>query len=78
MYTLFTNLCRSAYSNNHYFKYADNTALVGLLSDDETDYRSDRDHFVLCCVAKNLELNVIKTKELVIDFQSGVHPSTRN
>ena len=69
--------CRSAYSNNHYFKYADDTALVGLLSDDETDYRSDIDHFVSWCVANCLELNVVKTKELVIDFRSGVYHPTR-
>ena len=65
---MYTNSCRSAYSNNHYFKYADDTALVGLLSDDETDYRSDIDHFVLWCVVNCLELHVVKTKELVIDF----------
>ena len=52
------------------------TALVGLLSDDETDYRSDIDHFVSWCVANCLELNVVKTKELVIDFRSGVHHPT--
>ena len=50
MYTMYTNSCRSAYSNNHYFKYADDTALVGLLSGDETNYRSDIDHFVSWCV----------------------------
>ena len=55
------------------------TALVGLLSDDETDYRSDIDHFVSWCVANCLELNVVKTKELVIDFRSGVyHPTPVN
>ena len=62
LYTMYTNSCRSAYSHNHYFKYADDTALVGLLSDDETDYRSDIDHFVSWCVANCLELNVVKTK----------------
>ena len=62
LYTLYTNSCKSAYSNNHYFKYADDTALVGLLSDDETDYRNDIDHFVSWCVANCLELNVVKTK----------------
>ena len=76
LYTMYTNSCRSACSNNHYFKYADDTALVGLLSDDETDYRSDIDHFVSWCVANCLELNVVKTKELVIDFRSGVHHPT--
>ena len=52
------------------------TALVGLLSDDETDYRRDIDHFVSWYVANCLELNVVKTKELVIDFRSGVHHPT--
>ena len=49
LYTMYTNSCGSAYSNNLYFKYADDTALVGLLSDDEADYRSDIDHFVSWC-----------------------------
>ena len=73
LYTMYTNSCRSAYSNNHYFKYVDDTAVVGLLSEDETDYRSDIDYFVSWRVANCLELNVVKTKELVIDFRSGVH-----
>ena len=56
LYTMYTNSCRSAYSNNYYFKYADDTAVVSLLSDDETDYRSAIDHFVSWCVANCLEL----------------------
>ena len=36
----------------------------------------DIDHFVSWCVANCLELNVVKTKELVKDYQSGVHHST--
>ena len=76
LFTMYTNSCRSVYSNNHYFKYADDTAVVGLLSDNETDYRSDIDHFVSWCVANCLELNVVKTKELVIDFRSDVHHPT--
>ena len=73
---MYANSRRSAYSNNHYFKYADDTALVGLLSDDETDYRSYIDHFMSRCVANCLEVYVVKTKELVIDFRSGVHHPT--
>ena len=76
LYTMYTNSCRSACSNNHYFKYADDTALVGLLSDEETDNRSDIDHFVSWCVANCFQLNVVKTKELVIDFRSCVHHPT--
>ena len=73
LYTLYTNSCRSAYSNNHYFKYADDTALVGLLSDDETDYRSYIGNFMSLCMANCFELNVVRSKELVTDFRSGVH-----
>ena len=36
-------------------------------------YKSNIDHFVSRCVANCLELNVIKTKEIVIDFRSDVH-----
>ena len=73
LYTMYTNSCRSAYSNNQYFKYADDTALVGLLSNCE----SDIDHFVSWCVTTCLELNIIKTKEIVIDLRSGVHHPDR-
>ena len=72
---------RSPYANNHFFnfKYADDTALVSLLSDGKTDYRSNIGHFVSWCVANCLELNIVKTKELVIDFRSGVyHPTPVN
>ena len=31
---------------------------------------------MVCCVANCLELNVVKTKELVIDFRSDVHHPT--
>ena len=69
LYTIYTNSCISAYLNSHYFKYAYDTALIGLQSNDETDYKSDIDHFVSWWV----QLNVIKTKESVIHFRSGVH-----
>ena len=46
LYTMYTNSRRSAYSNNHYFNFADDTALAGLLSKDATDYRSDIGHFI--------------------------------
>ena len=40
--------------------------LVGLLSNDETGYKSDIDHFVSWYVFNRLDLNVIKTKEIGI------------
>jgi len=70
---MYTNSCRSACTNNHYFKNAHNIAVVDLLSNDETDYRSDIDHFVSWYVANSLNLILIKTKEIVIYFLSRVY-----
>ena len=79
LYTMYTNSYRRAYSNSHCFKYGDDTGFVGLLSNDETDYRRDVDHIVSWCVAICLELSVIKTKEIVTYFRSGVHhPNSLN
>ena len=68
LYTMYTNSCRNPYSNNHYFDYVDDAALVGLLSNEETCYKNYIEHFVPC-----FELNVIKAKEIAIFFQSDVH-----
>ena len=46
---------------------------IGLIASDENEYRKNEDHFVSWCKASCLELNVIKTKEMVINFLSGVH-----
>ena len=53
--------------------YADDTALVGLITNDEADYISSMDHFTTWCSDNCLEMNVSKTKEMIIDFRSGVH-----
>ena len=73
LYALYTNSCRSTYTGCHYFKYADDTALVGLITNDEADYISSVDHFTTWCSDNCLEMNVSKTKEMIIDFRSGVH-----
>ena len=55
-------------------KYADDAAMVGLISnDDETLYTSDIERFVNCCDDDGLNLNVGKTKEMVIDLRKGEH-----
>ena len=73
LYALYTNSCRSTYTGCHCFKYADDTALVGLITNDEADYISSVDHFTTWCSDNCLEINVSKTKEMIIDFRSGVH-----
>ena len=71
--SLYTNSCRSTYTSCHCFKYADDTALVGLITNDEADYRSSVDQFATWCSDNCLEMNLTKTKEIKIDFRSGVH-----
>ena len=54
-------------------KYADDAAMAGLISgDDESHYRSDIDRFANQCDSDGLELNIGKTKEMIIDFRRGV------
>ncbi|XP_037548521.1 uncharacterized protein LOC119425069, partial [Nematolebias whitei] len=52
------------------FKFADDTTVVGLISNnDETDYRNKVSRLALWCRHNNLSLNVDKTKEIVVDFR---------
>ena len=51
------------------FTFADDTTVVGLISsNDETATISEVLSLVDWCNANNVELNVSKTKELVVDF----------
>ena len=53
-------------------KYADDTVIVGLLDDNENseqNYRSEIESFVKWCEENFLNLNVKKTKEMIIDFR---------
>ena len=51
-------------------KYADDTAFIGKIqSDDDGDYLDQVDDFVLWCDRNFLNLNVKKTKEMLLDFR---------
>ena len=70
LFTLYTSDCRSQSSKCPLIKFADDTALIGLISkDDDSAFLSQVDSFVNHCDANYLELNVSKTKEMVIDFR---------
>ena len=50
-------------------KFADDTTVIGLISDDdESAYRDDVKQLVSWCASNDLVLNVSKTKEIVVDF----------
>ena len=60
------------HSTNHLVKFADDTTLVGLITNgDETHYRTEVDILAKWCSDNNLLLNVSKTKEIVVNFQKG-------
>ena len=51
-------------------KYADDTALTGLISgNDESEYRTGVNQFVDWCERNNLVVIVNKTKEMVFNFK---------
>ncbi|KAM9432273.1 uncharacterized protein ACWYII_016458 [Salvelinus alpinus] len=57
------------HDSNTIIKFADDTTVVGLITDnDETAYREVRD-LNLWCKDNNLSLNVIKTKEKIVDYR---------
>ncbi len=77
LFTLLTHDCIAKFSSNHIIKFADDTTVVGLISNnDETPYREEVAQLVELCGANNLSLNVSKTKEVVMDFRrnSVDHP----
>ena len=60
-----------------HFKYSDDTAILGLLHDNNsiTDFHNTISHFTQWCTDNYLELNVDKTKELVFQTtHSGLNP----
>ncbi len=77
-HTLLTHDCTAKFSSNHIIKFADDTTVVGLISNnDETHYREEVAQLAEWCGANNLSLNVEKTKEVVMDFRrrnSTDHP----
>ncbi|KAL0189784.1 hypothetical protein M9458_016883, partial [Cirrhinus mrigala] len=65
-----THDCTAKFSSNHIIKFADDTTVVGLISNnDETHYREEVAQLAKWCGANNLSLNVSKTKEVVMDFR---------
>ena len=78
LFSIFTYDCKSSFSDNLIVKFADDTTVTGLISNnDESGYRAEVQEIVTWCGKNNLELNVSKTKEIIIDFRrkkNVIHP----
>ncbi len=69
LYSLYTHDCTATHSYNVIVKFADDTTVIGLITDnDETAYREEVSTLTKWCQENHLSLN-IKTKELVVDFR---------
>ncbi|XP_078001064.1 uncharacterized protein LOC144453614 [Glandiceps talaboti] len=69
LYSLFTHDCVTVSDNNFIIKFADDTTVGGLIKNDETSYRNEVNSIITWCSENNLELNVKKTKEIIVDFR---------
>ena len=72
LYSLYTHDCVAGHSANSIIKFADDTTVVGRITDgDESEYRREIDQLSKWCQHNNLALNTSKTKELIVDFGRG-------
>ena len=80
LFGLYTADCKNAHASFPITTFADDTGLTGqvtddtgltgqITDDDDSCYRQEIDHFIDWCDQNYLQLNVGKTKEMVIDFR---------
>ena len=72
LFSLYTADCRSTDESCPLVKFADDTELVGKISNDEDAlHHKQIENFVNSCNKKYLYLNVSKTKEMCIDLRKN-------
>ena len=77
LFSLYANSCTSSHPSVKLLKFADDTTLIGLISGgDESDYRWEAANLVTWCSQNNLELNALKTVQMVVDFRKNTAPLT--
>src|SRR4029434_5829930 len=70
LFSLFTHDCAATHCSNLIVKFADDTTIVGLITDsDESAYREEVDTLTTWCQDHNLSLNIIKTKKIIVDYR---------
>jgi hypothetical protein len=70
LYSLFTHDCTARHDSSTIIKFADDTTEVGLITDSSnTSYREEVRDLAVWCQENNLSLNVIKTKEMIVDYR---------
>lgn len=72
LFIVYTNDMRSKDDNSEVIKYADDTIVLGLIKNQLEDHYFNTIKYVLnYCNDSYLDLNVAKTKEMIIDFRKN-------
>ncbi len=70
LFFLYTNDCTSKDPSVKLLKFADDTTLIALIQDgDESAYRLEVEQLAVWCSLNTLELNTLKTVEMIVDFR---------
>ena len=70
LYYLFTHDCLFCHVRTKILKFTDDTTVIGLITNsDESEYRDQVNKLISWCNDNNLELNVNKTKKIIVDFR---------
>ncbi len=75
LFSLYTNNCTFKDTSVKLLKFANDTTLIGLIQDgDESAYRQEVKELAVWCSLNNLELNTLKTVEMIVDFKRSPPP----
>ncbi len=70
LFSLYTNDCTSKDPSVKLLKFEDGITLIDLIQDgDESAYRQKVKELAVSCSLDNLELNTLKTVEMIVDFR---------
>ncbi|KAK3543884.1 hypothetical protein QTP70_030263 [Hemibagrus guttatus] len=70
LFSLYTNDCTSTDLSVKLLKFTDDTTVISLIQDgDESAYRQEVEQLAAWCSFNNLELNTLKTVEMIVDFR---------
>lgn len=64
-----THDCTPRSSSNLFIKFTDDAAVVGLINNNKTVYRSEMSHLATWCKDDSLHLNVVKMNEIIVDLR---------
>ena len=69
LFILYTNACQSQHAGRHIIKFADDSVIVSLLTQNDPEHGPVLNVFTEWCKSSFININVTKTKEIIIDFR---------